>query len=259
MTSGPEMVDYILVGRFAGSRIEYAWVCPLLTRADAARAVTPVRSAWVADGRRDTALVLRSALERLRRIHGWHELASPAAADPHYRLAIRRSTDGQLVENGTLSGNEIYRLVLRARENAPGPIYARYVYAFVIDRDGKGVLLFPDSSIGSVENLLPVTPNPGRPLRDPPREIPLGRFRVTEPYGLDTYFLLLTDEPVATLANLEGDAVRSLDLSPKTALEKLLARPISGTRGPDASSHTPPNWSIEKVTYQSGAPKRASR
>jgi Caspase domain len=260
-TSGPETADYILAGRLAQGHIEYAWVRPLVSAADRARSVLPLRTAWRRGS--NAALLLRDGLARLRKVHGWHDLASPVARSS-YVLAVRQADDGALVENAILEGLRRYKLVLRARSDGPAtPVYARYVHVFVIDSHGNGILLFPLPQTGTVENRLPVTLTPGQPLRNPPGEIALSGtapFEVTEPYGMDSYFVLTTDEPLSTLASLEWDGVRLSPSKPRSALEELLAQTISGTRNDSQTPiRTPPNWSIEKVIFESVPPKRAGR
>lgn len=257
---GPETADYILAGRIRRGGIEYAWVRPRVTAADAGRSVLPLRSAWMKSAGEETALLLRTALLRLIRIHGWHELQSPGGSVSHYRLALRDVRDRTLIEHGPVIGERHYQLVLRLREPAPrAPLYARYVYAFAIDSHGRSVLLFPRAATGSIENRLPLTRTPAIPVANPPVEIPLeapSPFVVSAPYGKDTYFLLSTDTPLDPSC-LEWQGVRAGSSSPGSALEMLLARTASGARGEPVL--TPPEWSIEKIVFESVPPRRASR
>jgi len=258
LTAGPETADYVLAGRFAHDRIEYAWVRPSASIRDHARSVLPLRTAWT-----DDAVSLRENLVRLRRVQAWHGLPSPSAFRSHYRLAVRHLDGGQFVENGKLVGGVRYGLVLRQRESSRAePVYSRYVYVFAIDSNGKSVLLYPSPERGSVENLLPFTTTPGEPLRRPPVEIPLigtRRFVVAEPYGIDTYFLLFTDEQLPNLASLQWLGVRAPHMSARySPLEELLASTLAGTRGSDPI-RTTPNWSIDKVVFESVPRKRSAR
>lgn len=253
-THGPDTADYVLAGRHAAKRVEYAWVHPFATERDRTRSVLPVRSAW-----KSAADALREYLVHLRTVQAWQDLRSPASS--RYRIALRRVRDGALVQDGALAGDERYQLVLRERDGAHGePLYARYLYAFVIDSSGRSILLFPRPEMGAVENLLPVTSRPAEPLRDVPVEIPLTgarEFSVDAPYGLDTYFLLSSDEPLPSLTDLEWDGVRA----PRTRglLDELLARTLAGTRSPGETLRTPPNWSIDKVVFESIPPRRKAR
>lgn len=150
----------------------------------------------------------------------WHRLASPRDAQFPYRLAIRRQRDG-LWADSVLFGEETYALYLRA-EHPPAQVAPRHVYVLVIDSHGRRFLLYGTSS---VENRFP---RPGRA----PAEIPLGPtavFDVVPPYGLDTYYLLTTDEPLPNPRVLEWENVRSA---------------------------APSLWSIERRTFESVPPRR---
>ncbi len=260
--AGPETADYVLVGRLAERGVEYAWVRPSSAASDGKRTVLPVRTAWVPASLRTAALTLRETMERLERVHAWHELTSPLGAEASYILAVRRDSDGTLVNDATLVGGDHYRLVMRERNDAAAAAAVpRYVYVFVIDSSGSGVLLFPLPAEGSVENRLPLVAPAGEPLRSPPREIPLDEgkpFVVTEPFGVDTYFLLCTGEPLGCPSCLEWDGVRGLQRQPKSELERLLAATASGRRG-GGDIRTPPNWSLEKAVYESVPPGGSPR
>lgn len=260
LTSGPQSADYILTGRAVRDRVEYAWVQPLAMTRMRKGSALPVRTGWTES---KSVFAIRDGLLRLRRVQGWHALASPAASGSHYRLAFR-GTDGALVEDGKLVGEKRYQLVLRQRQPMPSqPLYARYIYAFVIDSDGRGVLLFPRPAAGSVENLLPFTSTPGQPLSQPPAEIPLvdaRPFMVGPPYGMDTYFLLSTEEPLPSLAGFDWTGVRSPNGYLKgNPLEELLASTLTGIRSPGNPIRTPPTWAIDKVVLQSVAPRKNAR
>ena len=145
----------------------------------------------------------------------WHRLQSHTPFP--YRLAIRRQRDGTWAD-GVVFGNETYALYLRA-ERLPADIPPRYVYVFVIDSHGRRVLLHGTSS---VENRVPR-------LGRAPNEILLGTFDVVPPYGIDTYHLLTTDEPLPNPRVLEWDGIRSASTS---------------------------LWSIERHVYESVPPRR---
>jgi len=238
-TEEPEEADYILAGRFEHRRLSYAWVRPLVRKSDRAAAGLPLRSKWTAEPED-----LREAVTTLRRIRAWHELESPPQTRFPYRLGIRHAGDRRLAK-ASLAGGERYELVLRATsEPLPAGTRKRYVYAFLIDGAGKGILLFPRPNSGSVENRLPVGPF------EP--EIALGpasAFVVTAPFGPDTWFLLSADEPLPDPSILEWAGVRSGASRPRNALEQLLLLTASGTRSTNVVTRA--NWSIERVVYES--------
>ena len=206
----PEEADYILVGRYAARTLSYAWVRPGTRPADAAKSGLPSRTAWTT-----SAATLRQAVLRVRRIHAWLILESPPGARAPYRLALKR-TNGAAVTGNTLIGGEHYRLALR-----PAPVRStgrRFVYGFVIDSDGAGTLLFPHG--GSVENDV---------AGEPPD---LVEFAVGPPYGLDTYVLLITDEPLPNPWVLTWEGVRGSVLATTSA------------------------WTIERAIFESVPPRR---
>jgi len=157
-------------------------------------------------------------LEVLRKPQPWHELESPPSP---LQLALRNVKTGERA-NATLIGGESYEVVLRSA----APASPRYVYVFVIDSSGASFLLFPRH--GSVENRFPSSSS----------EIALGRnsaFEVTPPYGIDTYYLLTTEEPLPDPWILQWDGIR--------------------TRG---GLRPLPAWSLEKVAFQSVPPRHKS-
>lgn len=238
----PDDADYVLVGRIAEGPPEYAWVRPGVAAKDARRSGLPPRTTWqTADG--ESTPLFYDSLRRLRRIHGWELLETPPNSAYPYVLAIHHEHDGVLVENGILRGGEDYRLSLRARTAPVADIPRRYVYAFLIDSWGRGILLYPPSS---VENRFPLDP------AKPPTEIALqASFIASPPFGVDSYFLLATDEPLPNPWVLEWDGVRTRTRDTSTPLEAILAtvgESRSGERNVTSSK-----WSIERVTIESVA------
>lgn len=162
-------------------------------------------------------------LEIVRPRGAWYASAVPTDPAAPYRLAIRDDRTKQPVGGTTVAGHRVYSVVLR-RTQAPN--MKRYYYVFVVDSRGSSHLVFPKT--GSVENRFPIAD-------EAPAEIALGApsaFRVMQPYGLDTYFLLSTEEPLADPSILERDNARA---------ERLLL----ATR-----------WSLERITFESVAPPR---
>jgi hypothetical protein len=257
LVAGAAFADYVLADHRAADGVEYAWIRPGTTASDDQRATLPTRTEWIPASQPAAASALRELLTRLERVHGWQELDSPPGPSVPYRLAVRRDRDGALIAaGGTLTGDESYHLLLLPRGDAPIPL--RYVYVFVVDSSGGGVLLFPPPNIGFVENRIPVT---GRKSSNRSQEIPLGSqpFTVDSPYGRDTYFLLTTDEPLNSLASLHWDSVRGPQIVPHSELERLFVATASGTRSDSGTFRTPPHWSIDKVIFDSVPPRRNPR
>jgi hypothetical protein len=211
----------------------------------------PERTDWLPLGRRkeglrETLPLLRESALALRRIHAWQRLESPQRARSPYRLVLRRERDDEIVRDASITGGESYGLLLQARHMPlPETVAPRYVYVFVIDSYGNSELLFPDGG-SSVENRLPQPP--ARP------EIPLETtVRVDEPYGIDTYFLLTTDEPLPNPFVLKWNGVRTRAAEELTPLEQLLA--LTGTTGRGSPLVTPTTWSIERLVCESLRPR----
>lgn len=253
LTFGPLDADYVLAGRVSSGEIEYAWIRPGVTVADARTSSLPSRTAWTA-----SASELGIALTTLQRIHGWLDLESPPGAVAYYHLGIRRAADHTLIRDGKLLGEREHYLVLLANQSLRN-VYTRFFYAFVVDSAGAGILVYPRGDDGSSGNRLPATEVASKPLRNPPAEISLDAerpFTIDEPYGIETYILLTTDEPLLSLTGLEWGGVRGPGgRPPSTPLEKLLYAALTGTRGSEPQVPAPPNWSIEKVVFESIDPR----
>jgi hypothetical protein len=250
-TDRADDADYILVGRYSNRRLAYAWVRPAMKNADRRKSGLPLNSTWREedhrdDTLRDTASALREAALRLRKIHAWHLLESPAEGRFPYHLDLRRERDGQWAKDGAVIGEEKYALFLRAPK-PPVRVASRFIYVFTIDSDGNSFLLFGTSS---VENRFPQPPATA--------DISLGptaTFDIAPPYGVDTYFLLTTDEPLPNPRILEWDGVRGGAPKPQTALEELLLLTSSGSRARRPA--TPSTWSIERVFYEAVPPRES--
>jgi hypothetical protein len=250
----PKDADYILAGRYASRRLEYAWVRPQVRNDERRDCGLPQRTAWVTeDGRdgtlRDSVALLRGSVLKLRRIHAWSVLEPPPNASAPYRLALLREKTKELVRDGAVIGEETYSVVLRKSLPQSTSISPRYYYAFVIDSHGKSFLAFPES--GSVENRFPIG-------NSAPLEIRLGppsAFEIAKPYGVDTYFLLSTEEPLPNPMILAWDGVRAIPSDePLTPLEELLMLTTSGERG--TRRLTTSRWSIERVAFESVPPRK---
>lgn len=259
-TTRAEEADYILVGRYSARRLEYAWVRPSVRNTDRRQTGLPLRTQWLPQDSNDqtfrnTAPQLRELVLRLRKIQAWHLLESPPGSRSPYRLALRRERNNDLVNDGAVIGDETYELILRAdAASLPRRVPQRYVYVFAIDSFGKAVLLFPNGA--SVENRFPLAPSTGQTAPYPPAEIPLGvdgSFEVEPPYGVDSYFLLTTDEPLVNPAVLEWDGVRTRVPRTESPLEQLLLLVSDHTR--TGTVVTPANWSLEKLICESVPPR----
>lgn len=245
--------DYVLVGRrSAAGGVEYAWVRPAATTADAANMALPARTDWVtADDPASLAAQLREQAVRLAVLRGWLRLEPPADRGQFpYHISLKNAATGELRTAGPVRDREQYQVVLTLDEAmARGPFERRFVYVFAIDSHGRSTLLFPASGAGAVENRLPVAVNEDGSL---PKEIPLRSFTVAPPFGVDTFMMLTSATQLPNPSVLEGDPVRTRSAGPPAAddpLSRLLRRTSTATRGVDAP--VPADWSFERLTIQS--------
>jgi hypothetical protein len=283
-TPGPEGADYFLVGRLGSTGFDLGWVRPGVGKLDEEQSALPLRSDWFSgeEALRDAfppgtsrrgsdprsgsyhearppgaealaALVrrLEDMVLRLARIRSWLTLESPPEDAFPYHLALRGGATAAARTTGELVAGETYGLLLRAhREDLDGRLIApRYAYVFTLDSFGKSTLLYPRSAQGGVENRYPRTPASDGSY---PTEISLGTgpaFRVSEPFGTDTYFLITTVEPIATPTVLEFDGVRRRGPQGRSVLEELLSQRGGPMRGSELV--TPLTWSLERLTLHS--------
>lgn len=263
VTSNRELADYLLVGRLNGKQLEYAWVLPNSTQDSNANSPNPVRTDWIGVGDTEksaqaAAVQLTENALRLARVHGWLNLsAPPGATEFPYKLALKRSDCAAGCRNykaeGSVIEGEQYGAVLTADPNNLKPyIPPRWVYVFILDSWGRGQLLFPPVSAGNEEKLnrLPVK------LQDKwPEEISLSdptALTVSCPFGVDTYILLTTNDPINDLSVFQFSGARSRGTGVHTGgnpLEDLLGSMSSNTRGGRIAVQA--NWSIQKLPLRS--------
>jgi hypothetical protein len=160
------------------------------------------------------------------------------------------------VTTGTVVEDQQFQLVLRANEEALARgVAQRYVYVFSIDSNGRSTLLFPDPNRGNTENRLPYKDEAGRIQKV--TEIPLStgmRIKITPPFGIDTYVLLTSQDPIPDPLVLQQEGVRTRGTEPENPLSRLLSAIGSETRGVQLA--TPVNWSIASFSLRS-APRQA--
>jgi hypothetical protein len=245
---------YILAGRFGRDGLAYSWVLPNMSGEIGSLPVDvitmPISTRWTTPGKtrgknRKAAMELQNMLLGLVKIRAWLQLSSPPdKGDFPYRLALKHAKTGEVKTSGPLLEGEKYKLVLRAYKEKPGiKVYGRYVYVFSINSSGKGTLLFPRPHRRNSENHFPAAD-------EFQAEIQLGDkdlFRIGKPFGIDTYFLLTTEEPIANPEVLDFKGVRGPLPSGKnyTALEKLLYGLGLSYRGSPPETFT--NWSIQRL------------
>jgi len=275
----PVGAHYWFYGRAQGDDIEYAWLLPDSTeesvrlRAGQDKAPRPggylplpIRSDWIKlpatpDGIRAAAGTLTEKALRLARIRAWFTLGSPAGdASFPYHLALKNVATGQFVANADLREGDKFKVFLSADPKQlehPENLEQRWVYVFALDHFGTGNLIFPELERGNVGNHLPYTMAHEVPKFEP--LIPLTGaeeydFSISEPFGVDSYFLVASKEPIDNLQAFQFDGLRTQETTRSAALTdpltSLLLGATSGTRGV-APRSVPTQWSIEALTLRS--------
>ncbi len=274
----PSQATYHLAGRWQHGELEYAWVRPDVTLRDEPRSTLPLRTRWlVFRAGQEAASTIGRDLEvlalKLGKIRAWLTLDSPRRIFFPYRLALKRTRNGEVKfgdrklaeaagrsrpgpweseveKHRRLTVGERYGVILlhSAPEHKTATVEPRYVYAFFIDSSGRSRLLFPLGRRGSVENYLPV---PMAEVDSSPSEIAAGPqpiVEIAEPVGIDTYFLLTTSEPIPDPFVLDSRGVRSPDFARRHPLERLLRNRGVSTRNVDYLTST--TWSVDRVSFE---------
>ena len=251
-----EEAQYVLAGRLRDNKPEYAWVRPGATRESAEKGGNPlpVRSDWVSD-----AASLAEKAITLSRVNGWCELKSSTDEQFPFKLALRNSATGEIIQGGRVYEGQLYDLVLVPQQvakkaSAARPIRRQRVYVFAFDSWGKSTLFFP---LSNVENLLPLDPtDQEKEVFDKPVTEPIllgkeGMIKMASPFGLDTYVLLASDDSIPDPYVLEFEGARSPGDSrgKDSALSRLAYGLGSGTRGP--TPNAPLSWTIDRMFLRS--------
>jgi hypothetical protein len=130
----------------------------------------------------------------------------------------------------------------------PNILQPRYYYIFGIDSFGASKLLYP--IFGSVENRFPTAQDGTNPLS----AIQVRSITVKPPYGVDTYFLVSTDESIPNPLVLQWSGVRTRGPKGETLLEDLLSRTGGSSRSMDGDP-VPAKWSIDHLVFESIPPQ----
>jgi hypothetical protein len=156
-----------------------------------------------------------------------------------------------LRDSGETHEGESYDLVLRRDSSVSADkIEPRWVYVLAIDSYGRGIPLFPSAGLGG--NQLPMD---SAGVRIAPLEFTLPRrapIRIVPPYGVDTFILLTTSEPIDPEV-LRFDGVRGASEGGSGALSQLLSR-AGRKRGIDNDASTA-QWSVQHLALRSGPAK----
>lgn len=244
--------QYFLSGRWVNGILQYAFIMPQISVQDSSFNNTmPVRTDYFSMKNNLQTLdlfadSLSEAALKLSKIHAWLNLASPPDDGSFpYSLKLQNYNTKEIVlPNQTVRNGDILRFLL-ATDTANLQEWdgsKRYIYVFSIDSKGTMQLIYPLS--GSVENRMPLVDASGSPLL----QMKLGnaKIKVTEPFGVDTYIMLATNEPIPNPDVFNQISVISRG-DASSGLQNLL-NIGSRTRG---ELITPSDWGIQKVSIRS--------
>ncbi len=240
VSPSPAGCAYALVGRLNDDgTVSYAWVRPNATGQSATRSPFPVRTDWISEGDDAAGGKLGELGRRLARVNYWLTVQDHNPNPFPYHLVLRRTDatapDKAMADTTPTHGGEQYRLVLRPDPTLPVQSDTQWVYIFVIDRTGRGQLLFGQS----MNKFPPPTAAPGAGATAEV-VVPKSDFTITSPYGIDTFVLLASKRPMGT--------PESTFSFPGVVLE-------GGARGVEAHTEPPPaDWSIQRLVTRSLPP-----
>jgi hypothetical protein len=259
----PFSPDYVLAGRRTGDRFQYAWVRPGVLAVDQDKINLPVRTEWLP--LRDDATPLQpqpqaelqAAALRLNRVKGWLTLRPPSGGDQAfpYHLALRKVGATGFRRDGRTIEGEQYKVFLTAipRDIAEatntGDIERRWVYVVSIDNQGCIGRVIPITD-GNVGNHLP--PEGEHPETIEVTERPWD-LRIRDPFGLDTYIMLVSREPIDPQALPSTCAVRSRGVVRGNALTNLIGAIGAGARGSGTPDSVPTTWTVDSISFLSVA------
>jgi hypothetical protein len=264
MASEPESAHYWLMGRAVEGGVDYAWVLREAVSGDPGGHIPfPKHTTWVRFEPGSGGLhKLEDEAYQLARVRAWLVLASPPPSARSgrfpYSLVLIAGDREVAGPDDVVWGEELIELRLRANPEALGRrLRKRYVYVFVLDREGRSNLLFPLGA-GIGENRLPAVER-GEAW---PEEISLDTtVRIGEPFGIDTFILLTTEEAIPNpkrtfqwqpvLTHTRGQS------EPSSPLGRLIQSAKMGTRGGAVEPiATPSTWTIERIQVLS-EPRKA--
>jgi hypothetical protein len=166
---------------------------------------------------------------------------------------------GEVRNSGDFKEGEQYKLYLRADPSALAArdsLAPRWVYVFVIDHFGDGTRVFPPPGRGNEGNRLPYAQVGDKPDFQPLLPLsgvsPEADIAIGSPFGVDTYFLLTSDNAIDNpeVFHFEGVRTEAGTRGVSDPLTDLLSSASSMTRSA-ATRPVPALWSIETLTFRS--------
>jgi hypothetical protein len=267
VVESPQTAEYVLLGRVAGTGVEYAWAVPGASDEDLQRqfaaarqsgtlpsiSAWPLRTNWYAAADVEGAgKSLSDSALKLASIAGWLKLDSPKfETDFPYHLVLKEVGQDRSVEGGDVHDQEKYKLYLQADSLEAGrTVDRRRIYIFGVDSDGNGQLLFGSGNLSNEFPKDPQHPDPAIALTGREADI-----RIQGPFGIDTYLMVATAQPIdnpESIFTFKGVRTRSADSGSRGAgnpLERLLRSTGAGKRG--FEEVVPTDWSVRRMVVRS--------
>jgi hypothetical protein len=184
---------------------------------------------------------------RLSKIRGWMQLAGPREGTsnfPFHLEMVNKNENKLITDNQYKVGDKVaFNLVVDNNATNSG-IAKRYIYVFMIDKNGNMILGYPDKESGNVGNQFPKYEN-----FNLIKNVFLFEGDVSEPVGTDNYFMLASDEQIPNYADvLNQEGVRGVEKSNNPLGNLLNLGNEGGTRGFNKSVS---NWKLMKLSIKS--------
>ena len=214
---------------------------PVQTKSFAIEDGTTLSGSTVADSLYEYAM-------RLSKIRGWMQLSGPKDGENNFpfHLELINTTSNKLITTSEYKVGDDIAFHLVANKNYTGATRVkRYVYVFMIDKQGNMLLGYPDAGSGNVDNQFPKIDNDHQLVKD----VVLFTGSVSEPVGTDNYFLLASDEPIPNYsAVLNQEGVRGVPQGKNPLGNLLNLGNEEGTRGFTKSVS---NWNLLRFSIKS--------
>ena len=183
---------------------------------------------------------------RLSKVRAWLQLTGPKTTELFpYHLELRHKGSNAIIDTMPFRVDDEVTLYLVEEYGALKTSKRKYVYSFIIDKEGTMTLLYPNPSKGNVENRFPQINANSRK-----EAVELINFSIGIPTGTDTYFLLATDEPIqqyALLFNQTG--TRSVNVAEDTNPLRDLIN-LGNEQKTRNISKTTKNWTLSKLSIK---------
>lgn len=184
---------------------------------------------------------------RLSKIRGWVQLSGPKDGESNFpfHLEMVNKATGAAITNQEYKVGDNVAFNLVANDGYTGANRVkRFVYVFLIDKDGNMTLVYPGESDGNVGNQFPKYEN-----FNLVKNVFLFEGEVAEPIGTDNYYVLAADEAIPNYAmvfNQEG--VRAAGAANNPLGDLLNMGNEGGTRSFKKSVS---NWNLIKMPVKS--------